>query len=66
LLAELEALRERLIASVLQADPQAHLDITWGHREFGQMNWREWLLFARVHILDHARQMQAIAAALAQ
>lgn len=64
LLAEIEALRERLIAVVLQADPHAHLDIVWGHNEFGNMNWREWLLFARVHTLDHARQMQAIAAVL--
>ncbi len=65
MLADIEALRERLIAVVLQAGPQAHLDIVWGHNEFGNMNWREWLLFARVHTLDHARQMQAIAAALA-
>ena len=64
LLADIERYRERLIAVVLQADPQAHLDIVWGHNEFGKMNWREWLLFARVHTLDHARQMQAIAAAL--
>ncbi len=62
LLADIEAHRERLIAVVLQADPQAHLDIVWGHSEFGPMNWREWLLFARVHTLDHARQTQAIAA----
>jgi hypothetical protein len=65
LLADIEALRDRLIAVVLQAGPQAHLDIVWGHNEFGYMNWREWLLFARVHTLDHARQMQAIAAGLA-
>jgi hypothetical protein len=65
LLTDIEALRERLIAIVLQADPQAHLDIVWGHNEFGNMNWREWLLFARVHTLDHARQVQAIAAVLA-
>jgi DinB superfamily len=64
LLADIERLRERLIAVVLQADPQTHLDIVWGHNEFGNMNWREWLLFARVHTLDHARQMQAIAAVL--
>ena len=64
LFADIEAFRERLIAVVLQADPQAHLDIVWGHNEFGKMNWREWLLFARVHTLDHARQMQAIAATL--
>ena len=65
MLATLETLRQRMIAVALQADPEAHLDITWGHREFGPMNWREWLLFARVHTLDHARQMQAIAAAVA-
>ena len=65
MLANIKALRERLIAVVLQADPQAHLDITWRHNEFGAMNWREWLLFARVHTLDHAHQMQAIAALLA-
>ncbi len=66
MLAELEHLREQLFTVVLQADPQAHLDITWGHGEFGRMNWREWLLFARVHALDHTRQMQAIATALGQ
>jgi len=64
MLADIEALRERLIAVVLRSDPNAHLDIVWGHNEFGNMNWREWLLFARVHTLDHARQLQAIAAAL--
>jgi uncharacterized damage-inducible protein DinB len=64
MLAALEQSRERLIALVLKADPQVHLDITWGHGEFGQMNWREWLLFARVHTLDHTRQMQAISLAL--
>ena len=64
LLADIERLREQLIAVVLQADSQAHLDIVWGHNEFGNMNWREWLLFARVHMLDHAGQMQAISAVL--
>jgi hypothetical protein len=64
LLADIESYRERLIAVVLQADPQAYLDIVWGHNEFGNMNWREWLLFARVHTLDHARQIQAITAVL--
>ena len=63
LLADLQRFRMQLIAVVLQADPQAHLDITWSHPEFGAMNWREWLLFARVHTLDHARQIQSIAAA---
>ena len=64
LLADIERHRERLIAVVLQADPQANLDIVWRHNEFGKMNWREWLLFARVHTLDHTRQMQTIASDL--
>jgi uncharacterized damage-inducible protein DinB len=64
MLTDIAARREQLIATVLQADPQAHLDILWGHNEFGQMHWREWLLFARVHTLDHSRQLQAIAEAL--
>jgi hypothetical protein len=62
LVADLETSRECLLAVVLQADPEAHLEILWGHPEFGRMNWREWMLFARVHTLDHARQLQAIAA----
>lgn len=61
LLAAIAASRERLIAVALAADPQAHLDVTWSHPEFGQMNWREWLLFGRVHMLDHVRQLQAVA-----
>ncbi len=64
MLAAISDSRERLFASVLKADPQAHLDITWPGSDFGQLNWREWLLFARIHELDHARQLQAIAAAL--
>ncbi|MEO8972219.1 MAG: DinB family protein, partial [Ktedonobacteraceae bacterium] len=66
MLSELEQSREQLFTLVLHADPTAHLEITWGHGEFGRMNWREWLLFARVHALDHTRQMQTIETALAQ
>ncbi|MGH8925915.1 MAG: DinB family protein [Acidimicrobiia bacterium] len=54
-----EANRERLFASVLAADPEAHLDRTIHHPMFGNLNWREALLFLRVHDLDHARQIQA-------
>ena len=66
LLADLEYLRTQLIALVLSATVDAHLDLTWNHSEFGAMHWREWLLFARVHTLDHTRQVQSIAATLAQ
>lgn len=41
-----------------------HLDVAWNHPFFGPLNWREWLLFLRIHDLDHARQVQAIVAAL--
>lgn len=54
-----EANRERLFASVLEADPEAHLDKSIYHPMFGNLNWREALLFLRIHDLDHARQIQA-------
>lgn len=66
LLAELDQYREQLFALAQHTDGQKALDITWLHPEFGAMNWREWLLFARVHTLDHARQLQSIATSLAQ
>jgi hypothetical protein len=53
-----EANRERLFASVLATDPGAHLDKSIYHPMFGNLNWRETLLFLRVHDLDHARQIQ--------
>jgi len=66
LLADLEGFRVQMIALVSSVAEDAYLDITWSHPEFGAMHWREWLLFARVHLLDHTRQVQAIAATLAQ
>ena len=58
--------REALLARVLQAtgDENLHLKIT--HPQFGELNWREWLLFMRVHDLDHMRQLQAITAHFAE
>ncbi len=53
--------RERLFARVLRARGDEHLDVTITHRWFGPLSWREWLLFMRVHDLDHLRQLQAIA-----
>lgn len=46
-----------LASAVLQADPLVYLDLTWKHFELGEMHWREWLLFARVHLLDHLHQV---------
>jgi hypothetical protein len=53
--------RERLYARVLAARGDEHLDVTLTHFMFGPLSWREWLLFMRVHDLDHMRQLQAIA-----
>jgi hypothetical protein len=57
--------REALFARVLRADPLANLERPIEHRMFGPLNWREALLFMRLHDLDHAGQLQKIAAALA-
>lgn len=62
--AQLVAERERLFARAAQASGDEHPDVKWSHPFFGDLNWREWLLFQRIHDLDHARQMQAITAAL--
>jgi hypothetical protein len=56
--------REALFERVLRADPLANLERPIEHRMFGPLNWREALLFLRLHDLDHAGQLQKIAAAL--
>ncbi len=61
----LQSDREALFAAALAADPAAHLDVpAIEHMWFGPLNWKSALLFLRVHDLDHARQIEAIAAAL--
>jgi uncharacterized damage-inducible protein DinB len=57
--------RESLFRRVCEVDPGAHLDEPIDHGFFGTLNWRETLLFLRLHDLDHAGQLKAIAAALA-
>jgi hypothetical protein len=52
--------REQLLARALQATGDEHLDVKITHNQFGALSWREWLLFMRVHDLDHMRQLQAI------
>src|SRR5262245_24739692 len=56
-----KARRERLLGRVMRASGDEHLDVKISHRQFGALSWREWLLFMRVHDLDHMRQLQAIA-----
>ncbi len=55
--------RRALFERVSQADPQSGLAGTVEHPFFGPLNWRETLLFMRLHDLDHAGQLQKIAAA---
>ncbi|MEO6398422.1 MAG: DinB family protein [Tepidiformaceae bacterium] len=54
--------REALLDRVLKANGDEHLEVTITHPMFGPFSWREWLLFMRVHDLDHMRQFQAISA----
>ena len=61
----LERDRSALFARALGADPSARLDATLEHPFFGPLNWRETLLFIRLHDLDHAGQLQKVAGALA-
>ena len=63
-LALLERDREALFARALSADPAARLEQSIPHGFFGMLNWRETLLFLRIHDLDHAGQLEKIAAAL--
>ena len=58
------AAREALFARVLRADPAEHLERVIEHPFFGLLSWRETVLFLRIHDLDHAGQLQKIAAAL--
>ena len=57
--------RGALFGRVLAADPAAAPDARIDHPMFGPLTWRETLLFTRLHDLDHAGQLQKIAAALA-
>jgi len=60
----LEGDRAALFARVREADPQGRPEGTVEHPFFGPLNWREALLFMRLHDLDHAGQMEKIGAAL--
>lgn len=52
---------DSLYDHVRGADPAAFLDLKWEHPFFGDLNWREWLLFLRIHCKDHERQLQKMA-----
>jgi uncharacterized damage-inducible protein DinB len=56
--------REALFERALHAEPTARLEQSISHGFFGRLNWRETLLFIRIHDIDHAGQLEKIAAAL--
>jgi hypothetical protein len=55
--------RGALFDRVRAADPAKRLDVTIEHPFFGPLNWRETLLFTRLHDLDHAQQLGKIVTA---
>ena len=56
---------DSLYEHVRAADPGGFLQVKWKHPFFGDLNWREWLLFLRIHAKDHSGQLQAMRAAMA-
>jgi len=58
--------RAALFERVRAADPSSRLEGTFEHGMFGALNWREALLFLRLHDLDHAGQLRKIAGALSK
>jgi hypothetical protein len=61
----IQAERGAMFERVLRLRGDEHLDVTWEHPFFGPLNWREWLLFLRIHDIDHARQIGQIVETLA-
>jgi len=55
--------RDALFARVRSTHPMSRLEATIPHPFFGALNWRETLLFMRLHDLDHAGQLHKVAAA---
>ena len=54
---------DSLYVHVREADPMGFVETTWQHPFFGDLNWREWLLFLRLHCRDHARQLASMRSA---
>jgi uncharacterized damage-inducible protein DinB len=62
-LAQLARDRDALFQRVRSAPATARLEATIPHPFFGALNWRETLLFMRLHDLDHAGQLGKVAGA---
>lgn len=52
---------DSLYVHVRDAEPEGFLYVRWEHPFFGELNWREWLLFLELHCIDHAGQLTAMA-----
>ncbi len=59
----LERDRSVLFDRARSAHPMSRLEATIPHPFFGALNWRETLLFMRLHDLDHAGQLTKVAGA---
>jgi hypothetical protein len=57
MLAKLNEAFESLYIHLADATPDYFLDTKWPHKWFGELNWREWLYFLRLHSMDHTRQL---------
>ncbi|MEX2081465.1 MAG: DinB family protein [Dehalococcoidia bacterium] len=61
---QLKVQREALLGRVARASGDESPEIRWGHPMFGDLTWREWVLFLRIHDVDHTRQIAGIVEAL--
>ena len=60
LIAKQQEMNDSLWEHVSFADTGAFLDVKWPHMFFGELNWREWLLFLHMHAWDHRNQIEAL------
>ena len=56
-LANLWAETGRLVASLPE---DGDLKRTWDHPWFGPLNFKEWIVFQRLHAMDHVQQMERL------
>ena len=56
-LAGLWAETGRLVASLPEG---GNLERTWDHPWFGPLNFKEWIVFQRLHAMDHIQQMERL------
>lgn len=65
MLKALDEALESLYIHVADAIPDYFLSTTWPHHMFGELNWREWFYFLRLHSMNHTRQLTEMQEAFA-